>query len=407
MSVRFGDCPRCPIRLRVLALFCLLVSCVPSPEDPLDFGTLCVPAQPDCPSSRTLERDVTGRNQIDYIVRNVGSTVAVVEVLALVPSTMLDAGVTEVNPDDLVARHEHPPLAPDEVDQNRLTAQDLGVRNSFTLMARCENCDVELEWVYASVPRDCFEDDDCSADWMCDDNLGRCVECLQNSDCNEDQICNTGTGRCDPPKTTAGCSTTDGTSSSWGWMILAMLLVVGLRRRRALLLTALLVALPVVAHASPPRASIALGTGARFPTGTLAEQTRRGVGLVIAQELRWRYIGAGISLGTSYYLTTQQPPPFSRSFQTYNVSIGPRGYLPWRFFELTAGADYRRLGVANNSLVRFTGERTSFNAVGGSLGARLRWSGLELRLEGSAHYTPRLDSTILGADLAVGFIDPK
>ncbi len=390
-----------------LGLCALFGSCVPTPEDPLDFGMICVPAGPDCPSSRTLERDVTGRNQVDYIVRNVGSTVAVVEVLALVPSGAYDAGVSMVNPEDLVARREHPALAPEEVDENRFTAQDLGVRDSFTLTARCENCEVELEWVFASVPRDCYEDDDCSANWMCDGNTGRCVECLQNSDCNEDQICNLETGRCDPPETTAGCQSTPSAPSPWGIVIALVLLCTGLRRRRVAVLSLLLVVLPIDAYASPPRAAISLGTGARFPTGTLADQTRRGVGLLIGQELRWRYVGAGISLGTSYYLTTHQPPPFSRSFQTYSVSIGPRVYFPWRFFELAAGADYRRLGVANNSLIRITGTKTSFNAVGGFAGARLRWSGLELRLEGTSHWVPKLTSTIVGANLSVGFTNPN
>lgn len=386
-------------------------SCVPSPEDPLDFGMLCRPATDDCPAFITLERDVRGRNQLDYIVRNVGDSTAVVEVVALVPSAVFDEETMEIDPVDLVARQEHQPIAPGDVADHRFTAQQLGVREAFQLAIRCTNCDVELEWVYASVPRECFAADDCPANWLCDENLGRCVECLVSADCNDDQRCNAETGRCAPPDTTAGCTTT-AKPPSWLWPLVLVVLLVGLRRRRAQRIAAVALAAALTfaappAQASPPRASVSVGAGARVFTGMLGPLTKRGVGLSVQQELRWRHIGAALSLGTSYFLTLQKPPPFSRSFQTYGVTLGPRVYVPTRYFELAGGADYRRLGTANNSLIRHTGIRTSFDAVGGLGGVRLRWSGLEIRVEGGAHYLLQLQSTMISADLAVGFTNTK
>lgn len=395
---------RSRIRLHAVWLSCALATCVPTPEDPLDFGMLCRPSSEDCPAVILLERDVTGRNQLDYIVRNVGQAPAVVEVLALVPSAEFDEETTDVDPDDLVARREHEPITSGEVADNRFTAQQLGVREAFQLAIRCSGCEVELEWVYSSVPRECFEADDCPANWQCDENLGRCAECLVSADCNDDQRCNTQTGRCDPPDTTAGCSTTSHEPTLL--VVLLLLVILGVRRKpwAAGTLAALLVAMPEPADASPPRASIAVGAGARELVGTLGPVTKRGVGLTVQQELRWRYLGGSIALGTSYFLTTQEPPPFSRSFQTFGVTLGPRFYIPvTRFAEITGGGDYRRLGTANNSLIRLTGRRTSFNAVGGVAGFRLRWSGIELRLEGAGHYVLELESTMISADLAVGF----
>jgi hypothetical protein len=224
-----------------------------------------------------------------------------------------------------------------------------------------------------------------------------------NADCNGDQICDLERGRCDPPETTAGCATAGGAPS----VLLLLFALLAFRRRRlvpAVLVAILLGALP--ATASPPRASLSLGTGPRFLSGALGEQSRRGVGFGIGQELRWRHIGAGISLGTSYYLTAQQAPPLSRQLQTYSVTLGPRVYLPIRWFEIAAGVDYRRLGLVNNSLVRITGPRTSFDAVGGNAGFRLRWSGFEIRLEGGAHQALQLPTTFYSADLLVGFTNP-
>lgn len=394
---------------RALAFaICASAACVPAPEDPIDFGTLCIPDTVDCPSVRLLERDVGGRNQVDFIIRNVGEEVALVEALALVPSADVDAGLTDVAPDTLVARHQYDPLSPGDVIEDRFTAQDLGVRTSFYFAVRCNGCQVELEWVFASVPRECFENDDCAAGWQCDNNIGRCVECLANPDCNEDQRCNLQTGRCDPPDTTAGCNTSGSPTGFAALLLFLIALLLSGRQRRKRAAAAVGAALLIVlcslpASASPPRASVAVGAGARFITGTLGPLTQRGVGLAIGQELRWRHIGAGLTLGTSYFLTRQDPPPFSRSLQTYGATLGPRFFLPLRFIEFVAGGDYRRVGTANNSLVRFTGVRTSFDGVGGFGGIRLRWSSLEVRLEGGGHYMPQLDSTVISTDLSVGF----
>lgn len=398
----------------LVGLSVLAGSCVPDPEDALDFGTLCIPESDTCPATTQLERDVVGRNQIDYVVTNTGTNVAVVEVVALVPSAALaiDPADGEIAPDDLVARRQHTPVEPGVGVENRFTAQDLGVREAIQFGMRCTGCTAELDWVFASVPRECFENDACPAGWQCDDNIGRCAECLSNSDCNEDQRCDLSRGRCDPPATTAGCTTGAGGLSPIA-LLLFVLFLGALRRKGrrviapAVAVVGLCVVAPSAAGASPPRASIAVGAGARVLAGELGPLTRRGVGLSLGQELRWRYFGAGLSLGTSYYLTEQEPPPFSRSLQTYGATLGPRFYLPLSLVELVAGADYRRLGTANNSLVRITGTRTSFDAAGGFSGVRLRWSGLEVRLEGSAHHVFQMRSTMFSADLSVGFTNVR
>ena len=394
-------------RLFAVAALLALAACVPTPEDPIDFGTLCVPSESECSSSTVLERDVSGRNQIDYVVENMGTNAVVVEVLALVPSAEYDPAST-INEDDIVARRQHDSIAVSGKDENRFTAQDLGVRDSIRLAARCASCDVVVEWVFASVPRECFEEDDCPATWQCDETAGRCVECLAHADCNDDQRCDFESGRCDPPDTTAGCSTVSGGSELAAVLFFALgLLVLRVRRRWAPAVLLALLLWPASSAASPPRASVAVAAGARILSGELGEVTKRGVGLSVLQELRWRYVGMSLSLGTSYFLTTQEPPPFSRSFQTYGVSVGPRGYLPIGRFELVAGADYRRMGTANNSLIRLTGPRTSFDAVGGIAGIRARLSGLEARIETGVQYVVQLEAAMVSADLAIGFTNMR
>lgn len=391
-----------------LAFISLLTSCVPDPSDPIGFGTLCQPAVEDCPASVLLERDVVGRNQVDWVVRNEGASAVSFDVVAVVPQDAPDAGLDELTPEALIAMREYAGLGAGEEVDDRFTPQDLGVRESFVLALRCTGCEVELDWVQSTVPRECYENDECVANWQCDQNLGRCVECLTNADCNEGQICDVQRGRCDPPDTTAGCSTTSSpTPRLPGSLVVVLIALVGARRRR--IAAAALVAvssLAVPASASPPRAAISVGTGPRLLTGPLGEDARRGIGFGIGQELRWRYVGAGIALGTSYFLTRQQGPPLSRQLQTYSVTIGPRAYLPIRWFEVTLGADYRRVGLVNNSLVRRTGTRLSFDAVGGSGGFRLRWEGLEVRLEGGFHTLLQNRSSMLSVDLSIGFTNP-
>ncbi len=393
----------------LIAATALAVACVPAPSDPLAVGELCTPVESECEDEVLLQRDVTGRNQVDWSVQNMGAAATTVEVLALVPSSGEDGvSLADADPDDVVARREYVNLRPEERVEDRFTPQDLGVRDTFRFAVRCNGCEARVDWVFATVPRECFEKDDCIANWQCDTNLGRCVECVANADCSEDQVCDQATGRCDPPDTTAGCATAEGTPGP-GLLLLALLLMVFGRRNRRGLSAAVGLALLLIggpALASPPKAAISIGTGPRFLAGELAGQAQPGVGFGIGQELRWRYVGAGISLGTSYFLTRQQGPPYSRQFQTYSVTLGPRVYLPIRWFELSASGDYRRMGVTNNSLVRTTGTRVSFDAVGGTGGFRIRWQGIELRLEGGAHSLIQMPSTIISADVLVGFTNP-
>lgn len=397
-------------RLILTAALVVASACVPTPEDTLSYGTLCAPATDECPSVATLQRDAIGRNQVDYVVQTERTAPATAEVLALVPGVDLNAA--DIAPEDLIVRRTHDALTSDNPGEGRFTPIDLGARDTFQFGVRCASCDVVVEFVHSSVPRECYEDQDCPASWQCDVASARCVECMSDLDCSTEQRCNIDTGRCNPPNISRGCGTAGRQmgGSLLFVLVLALACRTAARRRRTVATSAVLFAVmlaPQLADAAPPRASISVAGGARVLTGELAPLTKRGVGLSIQQELRWRYIGAAMALSTSYFLTRQEPPPFSRSLQTYGVAIGPRGYLPLSPFELVIGADYRRLGTASNSLIRVTGPRRSFDAVGGMGGARVRWSGLEVRLDVHAHHLVQLNTTLIGVDLGIGFTNTQ
>ena len=391
----------------------LATGCIDATTDPVALGELCAPATTSCPAVASLERDAVGRNQIDYTIdlADDAREPTAIEVLALVPSAAYDpTDPTVTIPEaDVVARQAHL-LEPGGTVRSRLTAQRLGVRRELDLALRCDGCDARLLYVFANAPLECTEDGDCSGGWICDTVYGRCVECLSEEECAPAQVCDEELGRCDPPASSS-CAT-GGPSSprgAAGALLLAALLlgVAALqRRRRATVILALLLlasaTMVAPASAAPPRGALSVGGGPRFLTGPIGRDTERGVGLSIGQELRWVYVGLGIELSTSFYLTTQSPPPFSNTLQTYAFTIGPRGYVPLGGdVELTFGPDYRRLGLAANSLVRQTGTETSFHAWGASGGLRYRWSAFELRLGGGYHPIVGLDGAILTVDAAV------
>lgn len=381
----------------LVASLLLLLGCVGPPSDPVAFGELCVPSADDCPTVSTLSRDAVGRNQLDYSVENQGDTRATVRVVVRVPGDGESPIITE----------QSHVLEPGESEGNRWTPQVLGTRDSFELVVICSGCDVRVPFVLTSVPLECVRDDECSGGWLCDTNVaGRCVECIRDRDCDVDQRCDTRRGRCTPEQP-GGCTT--GSSSRPG-LILSILLglflmasILGVRRRLnpltvvAFLATSLLVLQDL--DAAPPKSSLSFEAGAHGLTGNLGENSNLGIGFSIGQELRWKYAGISVRLGTSYFLTDQEEPPFSRGIQTYSAAIGPRGYIPLGPMEIAFGVDYVRMGLASNSLVRQSGLDTQHNALGMTLGARYRWSGLEARLTGG--WTPifGLDTSVVTLDL--------
>jgi len=331
---------RLPALTLALALLGL-VTCIPSPEDPVSVGTLCSPASDTCPGDVVLQREAVGRNQLDYTITNRGDAAATFEVLAVATSATLDgdagdtgsADAADAGPTtsatDVLARRTYGDVAAGEKVGDRLTPQDLGIRETFRFVLRCDGCQAKLEYVFASVPVECFSDDDCSPTWQCDVVVGRCVECSGDEDCSEDQFCDEERGRCTPETRTAGCAAgaqPDDVPPPWALLGLAALLLLAVwRKRRAAATTALCCVLlgAGTARAAPPRASVSIAAGPRWIAGPLGAHAERGVGMAVGQELRWAYLGAAASISTSYFLTTQDPPPFSRGVQTYGLSLGP------------------------------------------------------------------------------------
>ncbi len=384
------------------ALALIALGCIPEPSDPVALGDLCIPATDGCPQAAILSRDAVGRNQLDYSITNQSAQQAAVRVVARVPQRDVDAGADagETESDPVIVERSHVIPAQGSVG-SRWTPQDLGTRESFEVALLCVGCDVRASYVLTSVPLECVEDDDCSGGWFCDTSIpGRCVECLSNADCSVDQRCDVDRGRCTPPES-SGCSTS-GTTRGAIVVLLLVLGLVGLRRRLGIVLfvACLSVAIPSQSRAEAPVASIAVGGGAHSLIGTLGENSDAGVAITVAQELRWRYFGASVRLGTAFYLTEQPAPPFSQGLRTYMVAVGPRAYIPIGDFEVVLGGDYSRFGLSSNSLVQTTGVNTQFNSSVAVVGGRFRWSGLEVRLEGGWQPIFGLEGSVLSLDLA-------
>lgn len=160
---------------------------------------------------------------------------------------------------------------------------------------------------------------------------------------------------------------------------------------------------PTVFAVPPPKAAISAGGGVRYILGELGEDAQRGIGLNITQELRWRHVGAAVLLGTSFYQTSQDPPPFSRGLGTYTVGIGPRFYLGVGKSEFVLTGDIRRIGLLSNSLVRVTGLENDFTAAAVGLGYRYRFEKIEIKFDTTFAPFFTLPGSVLSFDLSIGF----
>ncbi len=399
-----------PMKRILVFVVLVLAACIPSNSDPVEVGSFCFGAD-GCEGSVTLNREAVGRSRIDFAVKNVGDSEATVAMYALVPQndeTVIDisdagdsdAGVTDPGLEDRTVAVREVIVAAGATETDRFAATELGTRRTIELAAVCTGCSVEVDFVYETEPLECRDETDCSSGWLCDNSLGRCAECLDDTDCGEEQQCSE-SGRCDPPIVEAGCGQAAGPTS-----LLALILVLGffgIRRRKwfATLAFFAVFAISGSAFAAAPGAGFSLGAGPRWITGELGPVVERGIGISLGQELRWDYVGMGVQLNWAAFLTTQEPPPLSRNIQIFDFTAGPRGYLPVGDFQLVAGADYKRIGLAANSLVRLTGPDNGYHAVGGVLGGRWNGLGVELRADLGVHHIPDLASQLVMFELSV------
>ncbi len=400
-----------------MAMLCLLLlpSCISSPSDPIAFGELCEPSTDKCPNTVLFTRDSVGRNQLDYTLENLGPDPVSVEVLAL-SQEVSSLDLTSVDPDLIIARQTHSLIQSTAKIGNRITPKLLGTRDAFRLFILCKDenptCNIKVDYVFESVPVECFDDNDCSSGRLCNVPVGHCVECLSAEDCNDDQSCDALQNTCTPEDATPSCSTSpDG--PSFLFLMIFVFLFFGWRRGRATTGTPLLLTLFFVLFLAtfsssafalpPPTPAISVGGGVRYFLGDLGNDTQRGIGLHIAQELRWRYVGAFVLLGTSFYQTTQDPPPFSRGLGTYTAAIGPRFFLAFGKNELALSADIRRIGFLSNSLVRVTGLENDFTAAAFGLGYRYHFEKVEIKLDASVAPFFSLPGSVLSFDISIGF----
>lgn len=391
------------------------------PSDTVAYGALCAPATADCPSRVTLRRDGRGANQLDFRIENTGAAAASVVVEVRTEAAELDAGAdadTDAGGQDgeSVLVEQTYAVGAGESVADRLTQDQLLTTPTVFLEMRCEGCQVRLEYALSAETIECRSDEECSGTWLCDSARGRCVECLSNGDCASGQTCDEVTRQCKPPSTTSCASAAPSPPASlWLWALVLTLAVVARRWRRrgaaSLAALALAVALggvlvgvlaPGEASAQGMRAKFSAGAGPRYLTGELGDLTKRGIGVTVEQELRSRWAGGVVQLSTSYYLTTQQPPPLSHEFQMYSVLLGPRGYLRLGPIELAAGPDVRRVGLVTNSLVRQTGPEINYLAVGGTLETRYLVEPFELLIRFGYHPIFGLDGGLVSIDVAAG-----
>ncbi len=390
----------------------VLGACISAPSDPVAIGQLCEPEESSCENSVLILRESVGRNQFDYTIENLGGEITNIDVLAVTPE-IESVDLMTIDPDAIVARQIHPNLGIGETIGNRITPKLLGTRDAFRVFVLCQSadetaCKLKMEYVFASVPVECFDDSDCSSSWLCNVPVGHCSECLSDEDCNSDQTCDALQGKCSPEDTTPSCSTSD--TSPVSFILFFLLFVVLLKgRKRALNIVYLLTIFsifsysPNVSALPPPKAAISAGGGVRYILGELGEDAQRGIGLNITQELRWRYAGLFVLLGTSFYQTSQDPPPFSRGLGTYTVAIGPRFYLGVGKNEFVLGGDIRRVGFLSNSLVRVTGLENDFTAASVGLGYRYRFEKIELKFDTTFAPFFTLPGSILSFDISIGF----
>lgn len=407
----------------VFSLALLTATGCGSPPDAVATGELCAPATADCPSKKRLSRATSGRNILDVAIENRGPEATATLDISFEPEGDVqvadtgdrDGGLTPPGERTLFpVRYE---LDPDDRVEDRFRSTEIFNVSEIFVELDCracsncnESCSVRSEYVFMTENNECTSDSDCSGEKFCNRSAGLCVECLEDDDCNLDQSCDEASGRCRPPDS-GGCSQAPGpvpVSLSFLWALVLFYRRLEPRRGRStplLLAAALGVALtvlPAETRSETPGSTLSLGVGPRWVTGSLGQDVRRGLGIELQETVRGRNLGASAWIAASYFVTDQTAPPLINELQIFGFGIGPRAFFTVGPVEVMAGASYKRVGFAPNSLVRRTGTESNFNAVGGSVGAGYRWSRFVLRVDGSLHPILELDGSLLAGTLSFG-----
>ena len=379
-----------PLLTGVLVALVVLAGCGPQAA-PVATGKLCLPATDDCPATRTVERTGPGSNRLDISIRNSGPP-AVVDFTVESADTADDAfsadtGEPGADEGRFAITYR---VGSDETISDRFVPNDIFSRKRLELTISCsEECQIDADFVLASEPIDCESDDDCG-NRRCRETTGVCVECLEEADCEDEQTCDTQSGRCLPPAESGCAAAGDGQPSGATTLILALALLALAWRRRSsrsstlraaptLALLALLLLPNPATAVRPPSSTLSLGGGPRFVTGSLGSNVKRGIGAELRETLRWKYFGTSFWIETNYFVTTQQPPPLTNEVQIFGFGVAPRAYIPIGRFDLSVGGGYKRVGFAPNALVRRTGTRANFNAVGGFVNGGFHFSSFVVR----------------------------
>lgn len=419
------------------ALLCVLSGCSPL-ADPVETGQLCFPAtSTNCPDAVTLNRGTTnGRNAIDYRITNQTDQATRVNLVAG-PAALFDDSQgedmgstdapTAVNTDASSLVFRERVLDPGEAMQDRLLPSELGREADVWLQMFCEpaGCSIQADYILIVEPLECTAKEDCLSGWECDTDRGQCLECIEGQGmCAEEQTCEL--GRCIPPQQSS-CHTSPSPRPPALpiWFALLGLAARAVRRRRwtargsslrprrltaraAALALAVCIIWPTPAHATEPRAAMYIGTGARILTGELGQRSNMGFGLTLSQELRARYIGMGLALSNSSFVTTRaaQQLPYTSNFALYSAAIGPRAYIPLpEDFEVSFAAGYERTGLAANSLVDLTGFDISWNGFFAATRLSYALSPLRFSAQVSYHAIPNLPGDLIQATVSVGVGD--
>jgi hypothetical protein len=382
---------------------------------------------------------VLGRNAIDLEITNTSATEQTIEIAAGPPLVLEqedmgaelpvvggqqdmevigeDMGEDDpLNPalDDLrglIARRQYL-LAAGQSAKARIVPNELGRQANVLLRVSCagEGCSAKMKYLVVVAPLECSEDGDCEGALLCDTLRGQCVECRGDSDCLQGQRCEL--ARCTPPQV-SGCQggppSSGGFGAAWLWAVcVAGAWWARRRRRRAASVgmgAALCVALSPQAEAQEVRASFGVGPGMYGLTGELGEQSNSGLGLALVQQLRGRYVGAGLELTAVYFTTNPTGVALSRELVLYSALVGPRAYLPTGPVEVVVGGGYERMGLASNSLVELTGVRGGYHGAAGWAGLRYVRSLALVEARGGYHWYAGLPGGMWSAVVMVGVSD--
>lgn len=223
-------------RFVVFTIVMLFNACISAPSDPVAIGQLCQPEETSCKSSVLILRESVGRNQLDYTIENLGGDINNINILAVTPEIQ-SVDLMTIDPDAIVARQIHPNLLAGQTIGNRITPKLLGTRDAFRVFVLCESandetCKLKMEYVFESVPVECFDDSDCSSSWLCNVAVGHCAQCLSDKDCNTDQTCESLQGRCSPEDATPSCSASGSSPSTPLFFIIVFLFTLRFKKRR-------------------------------------------------------------------------------------------------------------------------------------------------------------------------------